>query len=357
MSESAFQTQIPSPPSLTPKTGELFVKEGLITQQDISKVLSLQKNTYAMATNHRLFGILLCHLNLITPVDNYCVLYKYNKLFDLKEFLLSQNLPEQDISQVYKEAEKNDIPVITSLIRSRIISADNLQKALFHLYHIPCRSIRVSVYKRKKTAKLKKVISENSARQNRVIPLVIKDHTFVSGITSPQNLLYIQKLDKEHPQYRFKTVFIPFFDFKALFKTLYIQKNTHTTCFSKTNLPCFSETPDLSLSEKNGMVLYENNDPSLLMNFKTIVKNPETDLSSIAALYKRYEKLKKLISHDRPQDISHDRPQDRFVFFNEFIVESHQKLTRTFKCTTIEFSLKQEKGKILIKACPKKEII
>lgn len=331
-----------------------------------------------MTTNHRLFGILLCHLNLITPVDNYCILYKYNKLLDIKEFLLSRNLPEQSLSQVYKAAEKNDIPVITSLIRSRILSADTLQKALFHLYHIPFRSIRASMYDGKKTGPLKQVISENSARRNKIIPLVMKDHIFVSGITSPRNLLYIQHLNKKHPQYRFKPVFIPFFDFTRLFKILYPPTNTRGTCCSETSQSRFSHPPDLSFSENNDFfslpedrnpALSETRNPALsetrdmalrdmalLMNFKIIVKNPKTDFSKISALYNRYEKLQNLISPDIPQGNSPDTSQDRLVLFKEFILESHRQLARTFKCPFIEFSLKQEQSKILISARPKREI-
>ncbi len=64
------------------KTGELLVQEGLIRHDDIQLALSIQEKRQASMSlkKSRLIGMILCDLNLITPMDNYTVLHKYNKI-------------------------------------------------------------------------------------------------------------------------------------------------------------------------------------------------------------------------------------------------------------------------------------
>ena len=54
------------------KTGELLVKEGLICPDDIDMALSIQEKRQDSPglKKNRFFGIILCDLNLVTPVDN-----------------------------------------------------------------------------------------------------------------------------------------------------------------------------------------------------------------------------------------------------------------------------------------------
>jgi len=77
------------------KTGDIMVDEGLVCPEDVDQALNLQNKNGSMAPNRRrLFGKVLCDLNLVTPVDNYCILDKHKKLVSIQSFLLGKNILE-----------------------------------------------------------------------------------------------------------------------------------------------------------------------------------------------------------------------------------------------------------------------
>jgi len=79
------------------KTGELLVREGYISSNDIDTVLSIQHKRRASATlrTGQLFGMILCDLNLITPLDNYYVLHRYNRLMSLDDALVKNRIMDK----------------------------------------------------------------------------------------------------------------------------------------------------------------------------------------------------------------------------------------------------------------------
>ena len=81
------------------KTGELLVKEGLIHPDDVQTALAIQeKRAASVSLNQtRLLGMILCDLNLITPIDNYAVLHKYNKLVSLPAALVRDGLAGYEV--------------------------------------------------------------------------------------------------------------------------------------------------------------------------------------------------------------------------------------------------------------------
>ncbi len=303
-----------SPKRVEPlKTGELLVKEGLIRLDDIDTVLSIQeKRQDSLSLNkRRLFGMVLCDLNLITPLDNYTVLHKYNKLTTIQSSLVSKNIlgPER-ISALEAESKQTGIPLISLVLKNKTLSFSRMQRLLFDLFHIPLRSVSDFVFNENDKRELIAVLDRDTAMKNRMIPLVLKQNTLLFGITDPENLLFVRQLNEGFPQYRFKTLFIPFSEFSWFYKLIYTGGKD----------PVVTREKPLDLS--------------LLLSHKTTLNNPEEETDLIQDLYRRYELLRHLIGNEKRDNLGRE--------FKEFIVQAHQQITREYGCRTIEFSLKKE---------------
>ena len=307
------------------KTGELFVKEGLIRIHDIDMALSIQqrrRESLSVKKNRR-SGMSLCDLSLITPVQNYAVLYKYNKLLSIQAILvLKKILTQEEILTAQNESQQADMPFISILLKNKLISTSQMQGVLFELYHIPFRSISDFIFNETDRDELVSVMDRHSARENRIIPLVLKDHTLFFGITDPENILFIQNLNGQYPQYRFKTLFIPFSGFSWFYNILYGS--------SKKALSSGKKAPDLSL----------------LLSFKTVIKAPEQEKALVQTLYERYELLRQLTGNPKADS--------RLTAFGEFIVQSHRTISQDYQSHSIEYSLKKENNDVKVIAFPKR---
>jgi len=307
------------------KTGELLVKEGLIRPDDIHLALSIQEKRQASLSlnKSRLIGMILCDLNLITPMDNYWVLHKYNKLKSIQEALVSEKMLSREVvSNAKMDSQQQDIPFISLLLTTGLVSTTGMQSLLFDLFHIPFRSISDFNFNKKDSKELVRVLDKFKSRENRIIPLVLKGNTILFGLTEPENLLFIRKLNDLFPQYRFKALFIPFSEFSKGVKILY---------------------------ESSGKIVPPKDkslDLSLLLGFKVSIRNPEKENKSIQTLYERYELLRQLIGNKK-----RGSQQNKF---NAFINQTYKKITREYKTREIEFSLKKENQDVKVIAFPKK---
>ncbi|MCP4671553.1 MAG: hypothetical protein GY857_09625 [Desulfobacula sp.] len=306
------------------KTGELLVKEGLINLGDIDLALSIQKEKkQSLNLNRpRLIGMILCNLNLITPKDNYYVLHKYNKLISIQSALIESSILSKDlVLKTDNKSQKQDIPFISCLLKQGLVSTTKMQQLLFDLFHIPFRSISDFVFSQKDKKQLIHVLDKDNSRENRIIPLVLKDNTILFGITDPQNILFIGRLNDQFPQYRFKTLFIPFSDYLNVSKIIYDSTITQAP-----------------LSREKSL------DLSLLLSFKTSINSPETELESIETLYERYELLRLLSGNLKRKNY--------LTEFNNFITHSHKTIAGKYKNQNIEFSLKKNGRSVKIIAFP-----
>ncbi|MCD4675470.1 MAG: hypothetical protein K8S18_05670 [Desulfobacula sp.] len=306
------------------KTGELFVKEGLIRPDDIDRVLSIQEKRPDSLSlkKERLFGMILCDLNLITPLDNYYVLHKYNKLKSIQSAMVSKKILGQEIVvRTQNESQQQDIPFISILIKNKLVSTNEVQKLLFDLFHIPFRSISDFIFNEKDSKELVQVLDKQLSLENRTIPLVLKDNTILFGIIDPENILFIRNLNDLFPQYRFKALFIPYSGFSWFYKIIYER--------GRDKAPSKEKPLDLSL----------------LLSFKTIVKDPEQDNESIQTLYERYESLRQLAGNPERHGLQKE--------FRQFIKQTHKRITLEYKNQIIEFSLKKEDRDVKVIAFPK----
>lgn len=312
------------------KSGELLVKEGLISLGDIDMALSIQKekNKSLNLNRPKLIGMILCNLNLITATDNYYVLHKYNKLMSIQSVLIENSILSKDVaSKIDQESRQQNLPFISSLLEKQLISTAKLQQLLFNLFHIPFRPISDFIFNQKDKNQLVQILDRQNSQKNSVVPLVLKDNTILFGITDPENILFIRELNNRFPQFRFKTLFIPFSNYLSMYKTVY---DSHVDSTVDSALLPNKKTLDLSL----------------LLSFKTSIENPEMENRSIKTLYQRYELLRQLSGNSKRSDHLHK--------FNDFIIQSHKTITEEYKNSSIEFSLKKEGNRVKIVALPNK---
>lgn len=307
------------------KTGDLLVQEGLIHHNDIDMALSIQaKQQDAVSLKkNRLLGMILCDLNLITPMDNYYVLHKYNKLMSIQSALVSKQIISRElVLKAEKESEQQNIPFISVLLKKQFVSMSELQKLLFDLFHIPFRSISNFIFNEKDRNKLVEVMDKFQSFKTGIIPMVLKDNTVLFGITDPENLLLLRKLNNQYPQYRFKALFIPFSGFSWFYEIIY------EDCRKKE--PSRVKPLDLSF----------------LLGFKASVKNPGQEKEIIQTLYERYELLRQLTGKPKRASLQNE--------FYEFIVQTHGDITKEYKSQIIEFSLNKDDKNVNIMAFPKR---
>ena len=222
---------------------------------------------------------------------------------------------------IKNESMHQDIPFISHLLKKGKVSTTRMQKLLFGLFHIPFRSISDFIFNEKDRALLVRVVDKELSETQRIIPLVIKDNTLLFGITDPDNILVVRQLNEQFPQYRFKALFIPYTGFSWFSKIIY-----------------GGDLPEDKKPEEKPV------DLSLLLNFKTIIRDPEMEKKSVWILYERYEMLRRLIGKAKRGNF-----QDEF---NLFIQKNHQRICKEYGVKQIEYSLKREGDRVSVAAFP-----
>ncbi|MCG8614646.1 MAG: hypothetical protein MI802_00410 [Desulfobacterales bacterium] len=312
------------------KTGKILMKEGLISPSDVARGLAVQeKNRTALTRNRgQLFGMVLCDMNLVTPLDTYHALEKHDKLVSVADFLVKKNIVTRSaMKRIKDEARKKGLPLITYLVDARIVPKPLLRQILFDLFHVPFRSVSDIVFNHQARKILSGIIPEADAKAHGVIPLQLMDHTLVIGITAPENLVFLKDLDRSYPQYRISPVFISFSGFSWFYKLLYQSDGTGRTQADR---------------EKG-----QKTETGKQNNSALIVTDPDRDRSDILTFYHRYENTR------QPQGTDHPDRSRRFL---EFIYFHHEKICREYGCHRVKFSLDTgNDGRVTLQARPVKE--
>lgn len=334
--------------TVTPlKTGELLVKEGLIRPSDIDTVLDIQKGkTQRLSMNKiKLFGSILCSLNLITPQDNYYVLDKYSKVKSFQMMLIEKGLMTKDqVIKMDQAFRQEGTSFISHLMASGVIGLTDIQQMLFDLFHIPFRPEPDLDVQSQDRGQLARVLDETKAGQLGIIPLEITERNILFGITEPDNIRSIRKFNVKYPRHRFHMVFIPFAVYQQYFDWIH-----HAAPLPKAGPAPVDPVPDPVLTVDPVLPGQSNTthelDLTFLLRFKTEIQNPAAEKKAVKTLYERYEQLRKLSGHPRRED--------HFTLFNEFIIQSHDKIVQTYQRDNIEFSLKKTGAHVTIIALPR----
>ncbi|MBI9088475.1 MAG: hypothetical protein JEZ12_04615 [Desulfobacterium sp.] len=305
------------------KTGEILAREGLITQEDIDRVLAIQKQGKAspLWDSNRLFGMILCDLNLITPLDIYWVLHKYKKLVSMDQALLKDGkVSAKALALAHGAARASDTSLFAALLNQGAVTVVELQKRLYDLYRIPYRTLQEFRFNPAMAEDLSTIVEKRLALKHRMIPLVLQEKVILVGIIEPDALLAMKKLSARFPLLRFKAVFIPFSEFKTLFNQLY---------------------------RKGGPPVRQQRSPdlSLLLNFRITITDPKRESDKIQSLYKRYEMVRTLTQG------SHCTTRSQA--FHDFIVGEHKKLRDRYRVTRMVYFLKKQGQDPIVVAVPK----
>jgi hypothetical protein len=239
----------------------------------------------------------------------------------IESALVSKKMLSPDLVQkILQESRLQGIPFISSLITKKCVSPTAMQTLLFDLFHIPFRSISDFMFNDRDRDALVKVLDKAASLEKRSLPLVIKNNTLLFGITDPENILFLQKLNDQFPQYRFKAMFIPFSGFAWFHRIIYDGLGALSA----------KKPPDLSL----------------LLNFSVSIREPEKETEAVLSLYRRYEQLRILTGNPRRRPFENE--------FIEFITFYHTTLTAKYQSRSIEFSLQRDETGVKVAALPEK---
>ena len=312
------------------KTGEILVSEGFISLEDVQRVIAIQKKGKAspLSDSNRLFGIILCDLNLITPLDNFLVLHKYGKLLDLNKVLEKNSpIPARTLKLAVLESRELKIPFLTMLLNKKIITETELQKLVYNLYRIPFRKLESFLFNPARKTELAALINKNTAINSRIIPLAKQKNVVLMGITEPSALLDVEKLRNKFALLRFKTVFIPFSRFKTLFNLLYGEELSPPG--AQKSLP----------------------DISLLLNFRTTINDPNGEKEKVSSLYKSYETVRALTNGENGENPGSSTARSQA--FYEFIAGEHSRIKIEHQVEKVEYFIKKKGQDLFIMAVPK----
>ncbi|WDP90848.1 MAG: hypothetical protein HUN04_14575 [Desulfobacter sp.] len=320
------------------RIGDIMVDEGLVCPEDVDQALSIQSKD--SRSKDRLFGKVLCDLNLVTPMDNYCVLEKYKKVVSVKDFLVQKNIaPEARLEEVEAHAAQKEIPFISGLLEAGVLSKAQLKQILFELFHIPFRSVSDIVFSEDSRTLLAGVLDRVRAARHKMVPLQLSGNNLVMGITDPANLVFLRDLDRGFPQYRFTPVFITFSGFTWFYKLIY--KDSWLSA-------------DPAAEPVNGAPRNKGGELSDPFDFSVTVIDPDRDEEALNALFERYETCCGLGSAAATPGtiMDSDINMERRILFFEFIRRNHREIAEKFNCRSVEFSLKHKDGRTVVTALP-----
>jgi len=324
------------------KTGSILEQEGLIHCNDIDRVLAIQANGTdgRSGKNRRLFGSILCDLNLLTPVETYQVLKKNNKLISLQDRLVSQSLlPASRVAELSARSAETGKPFLGLLLEENQVPKPVIQQMLLDLFRIPLRSISDIVFSETKRKTLSSIISAAEAGRYQIIPLVLKEETLLCAVTDPDALCFIAELDKKFPQYRFTPVFVSFSGFSWFFKILYKKSfDPKKTADNAQELPP-DQTQDLP-AEKNKTL-------PPVPDFSVTISDPVREKDKIIQLYGAYEQTR--------QQMGCTLEPGRKPAFVQFIQQQHQAVIANYHCRAVAFSFEKQGNRMMILAVPVKQ--
>ncbi len=165
-------------PRRHPFLGGLLVKDRLINETQLDRVLALQQETEPRP----LLGQLLVDQKLITPHELNTVLGKYRREHLLGDILVETNLltPAQ-LEAALVGQRRTGVPLGETLIQLGYITERQLKNAL----SIQLRIAFVDLDRRSIDPELATVISERYARRHRAIPIARDDDRIVLAMDDP----------------------------------------------------------------------------------------------------------------------------------------------------------------------------
>ncbi len=199
-------------------SGELTdqaLKMGLLGQGDIEFAQKASKAP-------RSFGEICCDLRLITPLDLYYVLGKYDKQIKFGEILVQLGYLDNDQMNRALEAQKKSNEFLGSiLVQQNLITQEQCQEALSRQANIPFDALPNFSYDEYSRVSLRQVISGRYAKKNLLLPVSLKGHDLKLALTQPDAVNGARELGRLYNQLNIHCVLITKKRFAELFLELY----------------------------------------------------------------------------------------------------------------------------------------
>ena len=259
------------------KVGELLKQEGLASEKDIQRALSLQKKEkedanldaaqfllkrklltprqlkeiqghtdyrkgteadlaykldiistkdFGEVTNRksmrRSIGEILCDMGIISANDLNYILQKYSKHLKFGEILLRQEfINEAKLNTALQEQTHRSDPLGKILVDKKIITNEQLYHALSKQYNIPFKKLDDFVIYDNQIKKLKSIIGYKYAKSNKILPLIYEGNTLTVGFADHEKIPVMNELGHLYTHLKISGVFITEEKFDELFETLY----------------------------------------------------------------------------------------------------------------------------------------
>jgi hypothetical protein len=170
-----------------PLLGGLLVKEGLINQAQLERVLALQQEMEPRP----LLGQLLLDQKLVTAYELNAALSKYNREHLLGDVLVETRLiTTAQLETALATQRKTDGPLGETLIQLGFITERQLKRAL----SIQLRIAFVDLDDRSIDPSLTSLISESYARHHQVMPIARIDDRIILAMADPTDVDRITEL-------------------------------------------------------------------------------------------------------------------------------------------------------------------
>lgn len=194
---------------------DLAFKLNFISQKNLDEI----NNRRGMQRN---IGEILCDLKLITANDLNYVLQKYQKHLKFGEILLKQDyISESKLNNALREQAHRSDPLGKILIQKKIITSEQLYKALSKQYNIPFKKLEDFVIYDNQINKLKSVIGYKYAKANMILPVALEDNRLTVALADHEKIPIMHELGHLYTHLKINGIFITDEKFNELFETLY----------------------------------------------------------------------------------------------------------------------------------------
>lgn len=216
-------------------TGDLLMKEGLITKPDIEKALLIQKNE--KKGQDRTIGEILYDLNLVSSIELNRVLQKYNKQLKLGRMLLRQGILKEDqLNTALRDQQHSAEPLGSLLLKKNFISIEQLYTALSRQYNIPFKRYDNFVLSEKQKHILSSIVKRKYAEKNMALPLSFEEDKLTLGVSIPEKMKILQELSTVYSHMKLECVLITDDNFNTFFKSLYGKTREKEIVFSSAEI-------------------------------------------------------------------------------------------------------------------------
>lgn len=191
------------------------LKHGYITSGDVTFATKLSKGL-------RHFGDICCDLNLITSLDLYHILLKYDKQTKFGDILIRLGyLDKIPLQQALADQQESQRLLGNILVAKDLITAEQCQEALSIQANIPFDPLTTFTYDEISRQTLPVIVSARYAEKNLLIPIRTLNNQLTLALMQPEAINAVRELDHVYKQFQLTCILTTEQRFRDLFLDLY----------------------------------------------------------------------------------------------------------------------------------------